>query len=310
VLIAAGVFALALALLLPLFVYPRLALQPDDPAVMQVQTTSDGTALIPDLKAKAGAVVRTGIPITIKTYISQNRGQVAEPGSVVWTLGTRVVADGTLLQARVESVSLDKHTAEPTNCCNDSLATQENVPGVRVTHSGLVTFPFNSKKRDYRVWDVNLRRTRVAAYSGESTRNGMRVNTYTAVNAWEPVSTQELPGSLFGLSDPSVTATGQYADRRIYFVEPATGATLGVEEWLNQRYVYQGRSVTAMSAHLQSPSLEKKRVDQTRQGAAILPWMRGRIAIVLVVLALGAFAGAAALLVRRRPTRYSETRSS
>jgi hypothetical protein len=168
---------------------------------------------------------------------------------------------------------------------------------------GLVTFPFNSKKTDYQVWDVNLGRQRTAVYSGMGVRDGIRVNLYTASTSWSPVGTRELPGSLFGLRTPSVTADGEYMDRRTYFVEPNTGATLDVSETLDQRYVFAGKSVTAISAQLESPSLPKTRLDQVRQGTLILPWLRARASIVLGVAAVVAFVGATVLIRRRTRER-------
>lgn len=301
--VAVGVFCLALALLLPLFVYPRLALQPADPNVMQIQTSNDGTALIPDQSVPAGARVASHIPVSINTYIGQDRSHHATSGNVLWQLGTRIVAAGHLLQARIEDVSLNKRTARPSNCCGDSLATELDKPaGVPITHTGLITFPFNSRKHNYTVWDVNLNHSRVAVYSGTTRRNGMLVYKYTATNGWLPVGTRALPGLLFGLKTPSVNAIGQYADRRTYFVEPNTGATLDVEEQLSQRYVFNNRPVTAFTGLLESPSLPAHRIHQVREATVVLPWVRGRASIVLGVLALLLFAGAA-LLLRRRAGR-------
>ncbi len=300
VLIGTGVFLLALAVLLPLVVYPRLVVLPADPDMMQIQTTEDGTALLPDLSVPAGARVAKHIPVSIRTYVTRDRSRTAKPGNVVWQLGTRVTADGQLLQARIEHVSLDESTAEPSNCCGDSLSTEQSDPGgTPIRHMGLITFPFNSKKTDYQVWDVNLGRQRTAVYSGTGVRDGIQVNLYTASTSWSPVGTRELPGALFGLPTPSVTAEGEYMDRRTYFVEPNSGATLDVSEKLDQRYVFAGKSVTAISAQLESSSLPQTRLDQVRQSAVILPWLRARASIVLVVGALVAFSGATVLIRRR-----------
>src|SRR5690242_12436522 len=57
--LAAGCFALFLAVLLPYFVYPRLAVLPADPRQTQVQTDPRGTVLMVDPAAPAGAKVLT-----------------------------------------------------------------------------------------------------------------------------------------------------------------------------------------------------------------------------------------------------------
>jgi len=207
---------------------------------------------------------------------------------VVWDLSTETsVAGHGLLDARVERVSLDARTAEPENCCGDRLATDHADPsGQPLVHVGLVTFPFDVGRQDYPVWDVQLGRARTARYIGEETVDGLRTYRFQAYTPFEDIGTRELPGRLFEVDDPSVTAVEQYADTRTYWVEPQTGAVVDIHEVLHQRFAHAGRTVTAISAELDSPSLDADLLADLRQGARMLPWLRWRASAVLVVVAL------------------------
>jgi hypothetical protein len=285
--LAAGCLALALAVLLPTYVYHHVAVLPDDPQTEQDQVATDATALVPDVQIPAGAQVMHNVVARITTYIAEAPGG-SKKGSVVWQLATTTNIDGQgLLDARVETISLDRQTAEPTNCCGDKLVTsQEDPKGVPLHHQGYLTFPFNVQKHSYPVWDVQLNRERPATYQGEERRDGFRTYRFRASNEWTKIGTQEVPGALFGLSAPSVVADSEYADTRTYWIEPASGSVVGLHENLQQRLTYQGHSVTALSADLDSPRLSGDILQQTRSGARWLPWLRGRASIVLVLLGL------------------------
>ena len=290
-LLVCGCFALVLAALLPGYVYPRLAVLPGDPGQAQVQRGSGATVLVPDLDAPAGARVVRDVDVEVTTFVSE--APVDRPdGTVVWDLSTETSVGGHgLLDARVERVSLDARNAEPVNCCGDRLATEHADPGGRpIYHEGLVTFPFDVSRRDYPVWDVQLGRARTARYVGEETVDGVRTYRFQAHTPFEDIGTRELPGGLFDVDAPAVTAVEQYADTRTYWVEPQTGAVVDLHEVLHQRFVHDGREVTAISAELESPSLDADLLADLRQGARMLPWVRWRASAVLVVVALALLA--------------------
>src|SRR4029079_200885 len=122
------------------------------------------------------------------TYVSA-APTAASDGSVVWKLGTSTVAPGRgLVNARVETVSLDRHTAEPTNCCGDRLVTEQgDTTGKRLYHRGYVAWPFDVQKQAYDVWDVQLNRPRVTAFIGEEQHDGFRTYRFQAVTPLEKI---------------------------------------------------------------------------------------------------------------------------
>jgi hypothetical protein len=303
-LVGAACFALLLAALLPLWVYPRLVQLPMDPQENEVQTAANATVLVPDLKAAAGARVIHGARVSITTFVSAPKVGDFGPGTAVWLLATRVnVAGHGLLSAQVERISLDRRTAAPTNCCGDSLVTDAAHPGgVPLVHRGYLTWPFGVQQKTYPLWTVSLNRSRPARFEGVEHRAGLRVYKFVATNSWVDTGTQALPGALFGLKAASVTATAQYADTQTSWVEPNSGAPVDMTDQVGQRYVYQGRVVTAMSADLVSAPLPAQRMRQLREGAVVLPWLRARGVVTLVVLSGLLFAAAAALVRRRTKT--------
>jgi hypothetical protein len=299
--LALGCFALFLAVLLPVFVYPRLAVLPDDPRATQVQTDPHGTVLVVDPSLPAGARVLEDVPVRVTTHVSE-APTAADDGSVVWRLATRtelshtgvptrVSPGNSLVNARVETVSLDRRTGEPTNCCGDRLVTDEgDREGRPLVHRGYVAWPFDVQKQAYDVWDVQLNRPRTAAFIGEEERDGLRVYRFQAVTPLEKIGTQVLPGALFGVDEASVTAETEYADTRTFWIEPATGNVVDLQEELLQQFSYRGKVVPAISANLESPPLEADLMAKTRQGAQVLPWLRGRASVVLVVAGLALIA--------------------
>jgi hypothetical protein len=303
-----GCFALALAALLPGYVYPRLAVLPADPQQAQVQYATGATILVPDADSAAGARVVEDADVTVTTFVAG--APVARPEeSVVWDLSTEVeVAGRGPVDARVERVSLDAHTAEPTNCCGDRLATDFGDPSGRsLVHHGLVAWPFGVQARDYPVWDVQLGRSRTAAFQGEETRDGVRTYRFQAATPFEDIGTRDLPGRLFRLQAPSVEAVEQYSSTRTYWVEPATGAVVDLREVLHQRFSYGGRQVTAFAATLESASLDAGLMGDVRTGARLLPWIHRRAPAGLAAAGL-ALLGVAAY--RARPTSRSTKRSA
>jgi hypothetical protein len=307
---------LGLAVLLPTQVYPRLAVLPADPRINQVQLGGGGTALVVDPSSASGVRRVHKAEVKITTNVVAAPGGSSDPDSVLWQLATRITVGRWLLTARVETVSLDRHTARPTNCCGDRLVTDPGLPqGVPMPHEGFVSFPFDLQKHSYPIWDVQLQRARPAAFIGEQRLAGFDTYLLRADTPFTRVGTQALPGKLFGTSEPSVDADSEYADQRTYWVEPATGSVIGLREVINQRFRYNGRTVTALSATLDSPPLSSDLAEQTRQGAAALPWLRERASYFLFPIGLLLLAAwgwtlrpTPAVPTRPDPTRPDPTR--
>jgi hypothetical protein len=303
--LAFGCFVVVLAVLLPTFVYPRLARLPADPRQSQALTARGATVLVPDTSSPAGARVVENAQVRITTIVSGAPGELAYDGSVVWRLATTTRVQGFgVVDARVETISLDPRTAEPTNCCGDALVTDvANPDGTPVRHRGYLAWPFDVQKRAYQVWDGQLKRSVTAAFVGEEERDGFRTYRFQAVTPMTETGTRDLPGALFGVFRPSVPATAEYQDERTYWVEPATGGVVALRDRVLQRFRYESTVVPAMAADLESEPLSPAARQQLERGALLLPWLGGRGSLFLLLDALLAFAfWAGRQLLRRQPS--------
>jgi hypothetical protein len=292
---------LVLAVLLPWQVYPRMARLPADPQATAVLQSSDATVLLPDPDSSAGVGVVRGTNVSINTFVSAAAGE-SDGRSVVWNLASTVMVEGHgLLSARVERVSLDPRTAEPTNCCGDRLMTEQDDPvGDPITHYGLIAWPFDVQAQPYEMWDVQTRRTRTATFLGEENRDGVRTYRFEVSTPLEKVGTQELPGRLFGVDEASVVADSEFESDRTMWVEPATGAVIRIHERLKQQFRYDDRVVPAMSGSFNSAPMDRSALAQIRVGAVALPWLRGRASLLLFACGL-ALLFLAARRMRRAP---------
>jgi hypothetical protein len=284
-LIAVAVFALTLAVALPTLVYPRFAVLPRDPQRTSVQHATGATVLVPDSKAPGRAKVLRNVPVVVRSYVAAADGSAAQSlgESVVWQIATRVEVPGHgLVNARIETVSLNRHTAEPTNCCGDRLVTSFLEPnGEPLQHRGMLAFPFNVQRRSYPVWDVMMRRARIAKFVGQEQHAGLRTYKFQATTPLVGVGTRQMPGPLFGLRDAAVTAQVEYADTRTYWVEPVTGAVVSSRDKVTQQYRYGGRVVTAMSADMRSEPPSQDTVHNLRTGARLMSLLRWQASIAL-----------------------------
>ncbi|GAA3383473.1 porin PorA family protein [Cryptosporangium minutisporangium] len=304
-LLGLGSFLLASAALLPLYVYPRVAVLPTDPQVEQVMTAEQATMLVVDATAPAGARELRNADVTVTTFVTA--APVAEDDvdadTVVWQFATEVTVAGRgMTSAQVEWTSLDRRTHETTNCCGDRIVTTaDRSAGEPLQHKGLVAWPLDVQKRTYQLWDLQLRGTRPATYVREERRDGIDTYVFDSVVTRTKVGNIDLPGGLFGVKDPSVNATSWYADSRRYWIEPATGDVIALRQDQSLTYTYGGRTVTSFDAELESRRMSDARLDRTRTGALALTWLRGRAAMLLVPLGALLVAGGIVLLRRRRP---------
>ncbi|SHN46542.1 DUF3068 domain-containing protein [Cryptosporangium aurantiacum] len=307
VLLGLGIFLLVVGILLPLYVYPRVAVLPEDPQTEQVLKAENATVLMADPSNPAGASVLTGVDVTATNFVSEARGVDGKgDNDAVWDIATRIEVDGRgLLQARVERLSIDRSTTESTNCCGDRLVESEEEPdGKPLRHEGYYTFPFDTQKESYQIWDVNLQRSSTAEYIGESTREGIDVYMFRKAVPLQKVGSRELPGGLFGSKELNVDAEAWYASTRTYWIEPNSGDVVGIREEITQQYTANGRTVTAFEAKLESGKPAQDRLDQASGAALVLPWLRGRASIVLILIGLLLFVAAALVgrPIRRRRT--------
>jgi len=213
--------------------------------------------------------------------------------------------NGLIYQYSIQRLAFDRRTGVLIgNCCGDSIGTDT---ALHLSGQGYV-WPFNTQKRTYQVFDTTLLKPEPATYQGTATIDG--ITTYKFVEQVPPTqyTTQTLPGSLVGESQPSVTLGQYYQATNTSWVDPVTGAPVETEK--NQQVTLRD-STGAVRLNLFSGDLKMTpasiaasakmvKSDDTKANLVIttVPLIAGLLGIVLLAFGL-------VLVLRRRP-EYEE----
>ena len=301
VLIGVGTFLIVAGVLVKVYAVPTLAVVP---------TNYDSTTY---LEAKGATIFNSDpdvlAPETVDLEISSHTvaGDYPEApdGVVVWANNvttTPVGWDQPFQQSR-ELTPFDEATGAAstydvgfTEIEND----EGQIEQVDVIREGQVyKFPFDTQKKDYQQWDSELGEATTATYEGEEQLEGTTV--YKFVQTIEPtiIDTVDVPGTVFGVDEPTVSADMVYAMTRTLYVEPITGAPLNRVEERNQVLSYDGTDVPAFVGTVQyTKDSQADSLDKVQTRATLLMLARWVFPIGLVVVGLLCIGGG--LLLRRR----------
>jgi hypothetical protein len=232
-----GAFLIALAALSKFYMYDKLAVVPLNQDTTSVATTAPG-ADAEYLDAAAGLKITNGPLKNVKVV----RGDIAASKQASKDLGKDVAiwdiydstdkpsfdfASGeTALSAVDDRVAFDRNTGEAVSYKDTKSVAdgKEIAPG---DFKGLYfKFPFDAQKKTYQFWDGTLRKATPAKYVGDDTLKGLKVYQYE--QTIEPVKTGtiDVPGSLVGSKESTVTADQIYSSVTKYSVEPVTGVII------------------------------------------------------------------------------------
>ncbi len=223
VLLALGVAFLVLAPLLRFYAYPALAKAPLDQDSQTTSIAPDATYLnIGELRVVEGATL---------TATRRVRGDVAAGTGdrAVWDVFVRVENEGALVTASTDRVAFDRATSEAVSCCGESLN------GEPVEHQGIeYKFPFDAGKKTYQYFDTTLGAASDMVYKGSEKLEGLSVYRYEQRIEPTKIAELDVPGTLIGRSETSVSVDRFYSNLRRVWVEPATGVIVkGQEEQLS-----------------------------------------------------------------------------
>ncbi|PWN03633.1 hypothetical protein DJ010_05935 [Nocardioides silvaticus] len=247
VLIGAGVFLIVAAALVRFYAVPTLTKVPSGyNSVTNLEATgaeifnSDPEVLAPETH-----------DLVITSNTREDADADAPDGVAVWVNATVVdKATGGNFQKTTERVAFDDSSGAGVDCdsCDTWIAASdgETVEEVPTTFEGQIyKFPFNTQKKSYDVWDGSVGEAVPATYEGEDKVNGLDV--YKFVQVIEPtiIEQRDIPGSVFGSDEPTVTADMSYAMTRTFYVEPVTGAPVHRVDDRVQELVYDGVRVPA-----------------------------------------------------------------
>ncbi len=170
----------------------------------------------------------------------------------------------------------------------------ENIDGAAVKHIGLTyKFPFHAKKTTYQFFDVNSKLPAEARFIGTDKVKGLDTYKYEAVIKDVPL---ELGGGIPGV----------YSDTRVVWVEPRTGAIVKGTQY-QVRKTTTGTTVLEANLAFTDATIDNQS-KLAKDGLSSLRLLGVILPLVLVLLALLAFAGAF-LLHRRRSEPGPPTRA-
>jgi len=233
-------------------------------------SSGSGTALDPASLQATRFVIDKNIPL-----VSQQAVTVETPANaqvVTFQVGTTVrrtdkQLDNGLLLAMVDTVTLNRHTAEavsdderPGGSVQKPRTMEDDKPSTNIAlpHEGLAfRFPFDTEKKSYPFFDPIAQKPFDANYDGEDDVNGLTTYRFTQNVGYdadgklvEPIKYASLydrnedgevtaRAELWGLpGDPyePVTMTRFYAAQRTFWVDPVTGTVVKDEEHANHYY--------------------------------------------------------------------------
>jgi len=281
-----GAFLLVGGLLLKFYAYPRVAVAPiDQNSVTKLQATGaeifDTTTLKP---------LTTDLSVQSRTVgdvkASQDRGDNVR----VWVNTTSIRSDDGQVRSRsTERTAFDATTAEAVNCCG---AFDESTEGDRqpVKRDGLVfKWPFNTEKKDYKIWDGTLGSAVTAKFVKESSVKGLATYQYKLEVPRTKVGTREVPASVVGEPGTgNVQADSMYSTSNTYEIEPYTGAIVTQSLAATNTLAVGGQDrVTTTKADLQyTPATVDKNVSDFKSKANLLKLVGSIGPIVTIVLGL------------------------
>ncbi|MEU3712546.1 DUF3068 domain-containing protein [Streptomyces catenulae] len=254
ILLAAAVFCTALSPLLRWYAFPRLAKVPPS----QYQDTvlvAEPATLVDYGTMKAKKVPRLTVVQTLKGDVAaaDRIERTADRDVVVWDALTYVAGpDGKMVSQIPERYIFDAHSQEPVH------ATGESVDGDAVRRDGIeYKWPFLVEKRDYSYYDPQTRTAAPIHYRGTRTFHGLEVYYFEQTIPWTKVPLpKKLP--VKGITADSVRKMGTtrwYTTKRMFWVDPVTGAPVNGEEIHKEELrggdlLPGGGKVTAFAGHV------------------------------------------------------------
>ncbi|MFJ7410818.1 DUF3068 domain-containing protein [Streptomyces sp. NPDC098077] len=229
VLLAFAVFFAALSPLLRWYAFPRLAKVPPNQYQEVVLEASPAT-LLDYTTLKARKVDKVTIVQTLKGNVEESEKIERSAGRdvVVWDALSYIQGpDGRMVSEIPERYIFDAHSQAPVN------ATGEMVDGDPVRREGIeYKWPFLTEKRDYEYFDAQSRTTAPIHYRGTRTFRGLEVYYFEQTIPWTEVPMpKKMP--IEGITAEQIAQTGMtrwYTTRRMFWVDPVTGAPVNGEE--------------------------------------------------------------------------------
>jgi hypothetical protein len=259
ILLGLGVFAVAIAVLLPYYVYPKLAKVPlDQSSTSVLEGTAERVLAVknstPEVRTNAHLVA------TAKVQANFERAEMKAGTDVaVWVLAVQVVddADDTVVSASKRQVCFDRQNAEGSEvekgqtdgkCQYESTFVSVPDESVKVDagkelpdkpefapQPGLqFKFPFATEKKEYQVYQDSVRKAVPARFVGEDQVSGVDVYKFEQNVDDTQIDTRTVPGSLVDSPEQSLEMQLYYRGKVTMWVEPVTGVIVRQTQYQHQ----------------------------------------------------------------------------
>lgn len=291
VLVGFGVFLIVAAALVRFYAYPALATVPPDYEGVTQLEANDAEVFNSDPEVLAPET--TDLAITSRTIA--DGGAEAPDGVAVWVNSTTVTrADGSVFQQSRERAPFDAVSGAAVDCkaCD---SWNEVSAGDRVTaeRTGQIyKFPFDTQKKAYPVWDNTVGEAVDAKFEGTEKIQGLNVYKFVQRIPSTVVDVREVPGSVFGSTEPSVEAEMHYQMTRTFYVEPRTGSPVNRVEDRVQELRYDGVSVPAFTGTVRYTQAQvDELVADGKSNASMLSGLRLTFPVLLLLFGGALLAG-------------------
>jgi hypothetical protein len=271
ILLGLGVFAVAVAVMLPTYVYSSLAKVPlDQNSTTVLEGVASKALVVTDTGAGPEAEIRENIDLTATAKVQSNfsRAEMKEGSDVaVWLLAVQLTdnKDDAIITASKRQVCFDRRTsegyeppggdAEPKCQPSSTFTTKlDDKPPAKAgdkpqeitvegTQPGLnFKFPFGVEKRDYDMYDDSLGKAFPTKYSGTEDLNGVEMYKFVENVPDTQISTQAVPGSLVGSTESAIQAARFYRAIVTTWVEPVTGVMVKQQQEQHQELRVPGNA--------------------------------------------------------------------
>ena len=204
--------------------------------------------------------------------------------------------------------AFDRRTGVLVDCCGANIGGNSTI---RQTGLSGYVFPFGTQKQTYHVYDTTLLRPMPFRYAGAGTIHGISVYRFVEKVPPTQYGTQQVPGSLIGSSQETVTLPEYYAATNTYWVDPQTGGVLDTTQTQKQylRDTANGKDLLLFDGTLAlTPASVSTAVGLDSTGRTELVWFEVIGPLIAVLVGIVALV-AGIVLVRRRGDQPEEARA-
>jgi hypothetical protein len=296
-----GAFLLVAALLSRTYLAGQLV---KFPLNTYVKTTLVGK----DVSYFSPTLVRPVTGATMKvTDTVKGDGAVGSSSTAVWDEFTYLydTTNHAEFQYSTRRAAFDRRTGVLVDCCGANIGGNS---AIRQTGLSGYVWPFGTQKQTYAVFDTTLLKPMPFRYAGTRTIRGIGVYRFVEQVPPTQTGTQNVPGSLVGSTQQTVTLPQLYAATNTYWVDPRTG---GVLDTTQKQKVYLhdasgGKDLLLFNGTLaMTPGSVSTAVGLDATGRTELDWFEIYGPLIAALVGLVALV-AGIVLVRRRGDQHEE----